>query len=87
MIKTHLKSHYRYYIAFTLVQLLGLALVLLASGNRQTQLLAVFGTTLFYFSFAIIHHVLDHDLTAKIVIEYALIGCLGLAFYMLVFNT
>lgn len=86
MIKAHIKSHYRYYISFTIVQLLGLGLVLLASGNKKVQLLAVFGTTLFYFLFAIVHHLLDHDLTAKIVIEYALIGCLGLAFYMLAFN-
>jgi len=87
MIKAHIKSHIRYYIAFTLVQILGLILVLLASGNKQIQLLAVFGTTLFYFMFAVIHHLLDHDLTAKIVIEYALIGCLGLAAYMLVFRS
>ncbi len=87
MIVAHLKSHSRYYLAFTLVQLLGLGLVLLASGNKQVQLIAVFGTTLFYFLFAIVHHLLDHDLTLKIVIEYALIGCLGLVIYMLVFNT
>ncbi|HVF69353.1 MAG TPA: hypothetical protein VNA13_02175 [Xanthomonadales bacterium] len=87
MIKANLKNHFRYYIAFTLVQILGLGLVLLASGNKQIQLYAVFGTTCFYFLFAIVHHLLDHDLTTKIVIEYALIGCLGLAVSMVVFNT
>lgn len=87
MINSNLKSHIGYYIAFILVQVLGLGLVLLASGNKQIQLLAVFGIVCFYFLFAIVHHLLDHDLTSKIVIEYALIGCLGLAISMISLNS
>lgn len=86
MIKAKLKKHIGYYIAFTLVQTLGLIVVLLASGNRSTQMLAILGTSIFYFVFAIVHHVLDHDLTSKIVIEYALVGALGLSVSLFTFS-
>lgn len=81
-----IRKHLGYYITFTAVQLLGLLLVILAAGNRQVQQIAILGTAIFYFVFAIIHHMLDHDLTPKIVIEYALIGCLGLAGALVAFN-
>lgn len=84
--KRRLRKHLGYYIAFTFVQTLGLIVVLLASGNRQTQMFAILGTTLFYFTFAIAHHILDHDLTPKIVIEYALVGSLGLSVSMIAFS-
>lgn len=86
MMMQNFKKHIGYYIVFSLVQLLGLALVLLASGNRQIQLFAILATTGFYFIFAVIHHMLDHDLTAKIVIEYALVGCLGLSASLIAFS-
>lgn len=80
------KKHAGYYIVFSLVQVLGLILVILSSGNRQTQLFALLATTAFYFIFAVVHHILDHDLTAKIVIEYALVGCLGLSVSLFTFS-
>jgi hypothetical protein len=86
--KAHLRKHIVYYIAFSLVQLLGLVLVLKAAGDEELQMIAIFATTVFYFAFAIMHHILDHDLTKKIVIEYALalIGCLGLAVSLFLFT-
>lgn len=82
----NLKKHRGYYIGFTFVQLLGMVLILLTSGNKQFQLFAIFATTFFYFIFAVVHHILDHDLTTKIVIEYALIGCLGLSISLIAFT-
>jgi hypothetical protein len=84
MIRENIKKHIRYYIAFAGVQLLGLVLITLAAGDRQTQMFTVLALTVFYFIFAILHHMHDHDLTAKIVIEYALFGSLGLTFAMYV---
>jgi hypothetical protein len=83
----HIRQHIGYYTAFALVQLLGLVLILRASGDRDLQMMLILGATLFYFLFAIVHHMLDHDLSAKVVIEYALMGCLGLAISLVVFNT
>lgn len=85
MIK-NFKKHLGYYVAFSLVQVLGLILVLMAAGNRQTQLFAILATTGFYFIFAVVHHMMDHDLTSKIVIEYALVGCLGLSVSLVAFS-
>jgi len=80
------RQHLGYYIAFTLVQILGLIVVLLAAGDRQMQLIAILATTFFYFIFAVAHHFLNHDLNAKIVLEYALMGCLGLTVSLVLFN-
>ena len=53
-------KHIGYYAAFTLVQLLGMVMIVTTAGNRQLQLAAILGTTIFYFLFAIAHHLLDH---------------------------
>lgn len=84
--RKNIRQHIGYYIAFSLVQVLGLILIVLASGNRQIQMFAILATTIFYFVFAIVHHILDHDLTSKIMIEYALVGCLGLSVSLIAFN-
>jgi len=84
--KERIKKHIGYYIVFTLVQVLGLVLIISVAGNRHIQLAAILVMTLFYFIFAITHHLLDHDLNAKIVVEYALMGCLGLTVSLILFN-
>ncbi|HSW47927.1 MAG TPA: hypothetical protein VLG67_02495 [Candidatus Saccharimonadales bacterium] len=84
--KKNIKQHLGYYIAFSAVQLLGLILVILSAGNRQIQQIAILGTTIFYFIFAMVHHHLNHDLSAKIVVEYALMSCVGLSFALVAFS-
>lgn len=84
--KKKIKNHLGYYITFTIIQILGFVLILMTAGNRQLQLTSIFATTIFYVIFALIHHYLDHDLSAKIVVEYALMGCLGLTVSLIVFN-
>lgn len=79
-------KHILYYIAFTLVQVLCLTLVIMGSGSRELQMIAIIASAVFYFVFAMAHHILEHDLTGKIVVEYALIGCLGLAVSLALFN-
>ena len=84
--KERIRKHLGYYFVFTLVQILGLILIISVAGNRQIQLTAILAMTLFYFVFAVTHHLLDHDLSAKIVVEYALMGCLGLTVSLILFN-
>lgn len=86
MMLNNFKKHIRYYIAFSFVQILGLILIVLSAGNRQLQFGAILATTVFYFLFAIAHHMIDHDLNKKIVIEYALMGSLGLTVSLYLFN-
>lgn len=47
--------------------------------DKKLIVLITFITTFFYFSWGIIHHKLNHDLTNKIVIEYALVASLGMS--------
>jgi len=85
MIK-NIKKHFGYYLVFWLLQALGGILIVLASGNKPLQLIGIFAETMFYFIFAIVHQMINHELNAKIVVEYALIGCLGLAFSLVLFR-
>ena len=72
------KKHLGYYVSLLIVLILATILILQFSFNKQLQMLTVVITTLLYIIFGIIHHKENHDLTAKIVIEYVLIGSLGM---------
>lgn len=72
-------KHWGYYISLVLILLLGFLLTSISTSNRQLQIGVVTLTTLFYVLWGILHHLLNHDLNVKIVIEYVLIGSFGLA--------
>lgn len=76
--KTRIKEHIAYYISLSAVLALGVIFSLQMSYSKQMQLLVVVITTFFYVTIGIIHHRANHDLTVKIVIEYVLIGSLGM---------
>lgn len=73
------KKHWGYYLSLLGILFLGIFLAIQASPDRQLQMLTVILTTFFYVAWGILHHFLNHDLTVKIVIEYLLIGSLGMA--------
>jgi hypothetical protein len=79
------KQHLGYYISLMAILLLGLALVLLTSPNLKTQSFVILLTVFFYVLWGVLHHLINHELTVKIMIEYVLIGGLGLAvlFFMM----
>ncbi|OGH20134.1 MAG: hypothetical protein A3D74_02545 [Candidatus Levybacteria bacterium RIFCSPHIGHO2_02_FULL_37_13] len=72
-----IKLHLGYYISLIAILAFGFLFVALASPNRGLQITASIFTTLLYVFWGIIHHMLNHDLHAKIVVEYVLIGVLG----------
>lgn len=72
-------DHIGYYISLIAILIFGFLLVSLFSSNKQLQMVAVVLTTFFYVVFGIFHHLINHDLRAKIVIEYVLVASLGLA--------
>ena len=74
-----IRSHIGHYIVLLLILGLGFVMAVLASPNKQLQLVAMVMTTFFYIAWGILHHLINHDLTAKIVIEYVLIGSFGLS--------
>jgi hypothetical protein len=79
-----LKSHLGYYISLTLILSFGFLLVYLSASNRGLQIVIAVLTALFYVFWGIIHHMINHDLHAKIVVEYMLIGGLGLTIVFLI---
>ena len=80
-----LKKHVGYYLSLLTIFILGFILTLLASPDIRLQGVIVLITVLFYVCWGILHHLINHELTLRIVIEYVLIGVLGIAiiFFML----
>lgn len=70
-------KHFWYYLAFISVELSGLFGVFYFSYDKYLQLLVVSLMALFYVVWATLHHLLHHDLHPKVVLEYILIGILG----------
>lgn len=74
----HLYKHIGYYISLIFILVVGFILVYVNSSDKSFQIEIVFVIVLFYVLWGILHHLLNHDLSVKIVIEYILIGCFGL---------
>ena len=72
------KAHGMYYFALFAILSLGMAFTLHVAYSKQVQMVAIVVTAVFYVLFGIVHHKANHDLTAKIVIEYMLIASLGM---------
>lgn len=81
----NLKKHLGYYISLLVILFLGLFLTLYASPNIILQSFLIFLTIIFYVIWGILHHYINHELTSKIVVEYVLIGTLGIAILFFIF--
>jgi phosphate/sulfate permease len=79
-------NHIAYYILLAAILIAGIILVITASGDKQTQMLIVIGLGFSYVTLGVFHHLINHDLVAKIVIEYVLIAALGVAAAFFIFK-
>lgn len=82
-----ISEHTIYYAS--LIAMLTLSFLLAySSSDRTFQIGVIVATTLFYVLWGIMHHLMNHDLHMKIVIEYILIGVFGLSiiFFLLSVN-
>lgn len=82
----HTAKHIWYYSTLSIILLAGLALVVLLAPHKQYQIIAVMLIAFFYMVWSILHQYLHHHLTSKIVIEYVLIGSLGIVLSLFLFN-
>jgi hypothetical protein len=82
-----ISEHTIYYIILVTILSLGFALAY-SSTNRSFQIGVTVAVTFFYVMWGILHHLMNHDLHVKIVIEYVLIGVFGLTaiFFLLSVN-
>lgn len=80
-----IKKHLFYYFSLLIILFLGLVLTFLAAPNIRLQGIIILMTVFFYILWGILHHLINHELTAKIMIEYVLIGALGVSilFFMI----
>jgi len=80
-----IRNHLAYYISLIIMLSLGLVLIFLTRPNIVIQGLAILLTVFFYVLWGILHHFINHQLTLRIVVEYILIGALGISilFFML----
>jgi len=74
-----LRKHDRYYISLIIIFAFGVFLANQFTGFKQVQIGIAVTLSVFYVFWGALHHVLEHDLTPKIMIEYVLMGCVGLA--------
>ena len=78
MMNSNLSKHLGYYVPLLAMLLFAIFLIPRLSYARQLQMTLVIATAIFYVVWGIVHHIIHHDITAKIVIEYVLIGSLGM---------
>lgn len=80
-----LKKHVGYYTSLFLIFFLGFILTVLATPDIRLQSIIILLTVFFYVLWGILHHLINHELTIRIMIEYVLIGVLGIGilFFML----
>ena len=75
----HSNHHFRYTVSLAVILLLSIFLVTQLAYDKQLQVLVVILTSIFYVAWGIIHHIIHHDLSIKIVVEYTIIGSLGMS--------
>lgn len=74
-----INEHVLYYISLIVIFALGIVLMFFATPNKQLQMLIFVIMAFFYCVWGLLHHLINHELSSKIVVEYILIGTLGVA--------
>lgn len=80
------KEHLFYYLSLFALFVGGLLLIIFSSPNRVLQMIFLVGLSLCYVLVGIVHHLMNHDLVGKIVVEYVLIAMLGIAAAFFIFR-
>ncbi|OGH16389.1 MAG: hypothetical protein A3C22_01200 [Candidatus Levybacteria bacterium RIFCSPHIGHO2_02_FULL_37_10] len=83
---SNLYKHSGYYLVLFIIFILGFLLAYSNRSNENLQIGIIIATTFFYVLWGIIHHLINHDLHVKIVVEYILIGVLGLTIIFFLLN-
>ncbi len=79
-------NHLAYYFFFSTIMILGLILVAYLGPNRNFQMAALVGLSIVYALIGILHHLINHDLVGKIVLEYVFVALLGIAASFFIFR-
>ena len=74
-----IKAHLGYYTVFLLMAILGFYLLLVNANSEQGKMTIVILLAFFYVVWGLLHHYVHHDISTKIVLEYVLVGALGIS--------
>ena len=72
-------KHYLYYLFLLVMEALIGALIIMSQGDRYMQLVYGLFAAIIYVVWGIIHHLINHTLHKKGVIEYLLMGAVGVS--------
>lgn len=73
------EDHILYYASLIGILALGIFVIYSFPNNQMIQMLTLVGMAISYAAAGTIHHLVNHDLVIKIVVEYVLIAILGVA--------
>lgn len=83
--KESLHNHFWYYVSFLFVEAVSLCIIFTFTYDRFIQVMALLVMIGFYLIWTLVHHHLHHTLTKKIVLEYILIGAVGMIALLFIF--
>lgn len=82
----YMRKHLGYYISFLLILGGGVTSVLLSQGDKQLQMEFVVLLAGAYVLWGILHHVIHHSVTLRLIIEYVVVAALGIAVVFFILN-
>lgn len=84
--KTIHKKHITYYTLLFVLLSISMVFVLQNTSDKRIQMTALVLTGFIYTIAGILHHIAEHNLTTKIMVEYVLMGSLGILILLLFFR-
>lgn len=81
-----MKKHFGYYVSFLLILFGSVFLILQNIGDSSLVLKFVGLFAISYVVWGILHHMVHHSVTLRIVIEYVVVALLGVAVIFFVLN-
>lgn len=81
-----MKKHLWYYLSFFVILGGGIFLVLQSQGDKILQLNFVILLAILYIVWGLLHHLVHHSMSIKIMIEYIVVALLGIAVVFFILN-
>ena len=81
-----MKKHVGYYISFVIILAGSLYLILQNLSDKVLTIRFVALFAVFYIIWGLLHHMVHHSMTLRIVIEYVVVALLGVAVVFFVLN-
>lgn len=81
-----MKKHIGYYISFVVIIAASIFLIFQSIGNKMLTMEFVGLFAMFYVVWGLLHHIVHHGLTLRVVIEYIVVAILGVAVIFFILN-